>query len=85
MLEDCDELAVHFDVDVLDFLDAPLAENTDRDPGVPLAAAGEILAVLLADARVSALTITELNPHHGAEDGSTVRRLVERGRGCVRR
>ena len=77
LVGDCDELAVHFDVDVLDFLDAPLAENTDRDPGVPLAAAGAILAVLLADARVSALTITELNPHHGAVDGSTIRRLVE--------
>jgi arginase len=77
MLAGCDELAVHFDVDVLDFLDAPLAENTDRDPGVPLAAARTILAVLLADPRVSALTITELNPHHGAEDGSDVARLVE--------
>jgi arginase len=76
-LDGCDTLAVHFDVDVLDFLETPLAENTDREPGVPLAAAGVILATLLADARVSALTITELNPHHGAEDGSTVRRLVE--------
>ncbi len=26
-------VAVHFDVDVLDFRDAPLAENTDRAPG----------------------------------------------------
>jgi arginase len=77
LLADCAELAVHFDVDVLDFLDAPLAENTDREPGVPLAAARAILAVLLADERTTALTITELNPHHGAEDGSTVRRLVE--------
>ena len=55
----------------------PLAENTDRAPGVPLTAAGAILATLLADPRASALTITELNPHHGAADGSTVRRLVE--------
>jgi arginase len=77
LLDDCAELAVHFDVDVLDFLDAPLAENTDRDPGVPLAAARAILAVLLADPRTTALTITELNPHHGAPDGSTVGRLVE--------
>jgi arginase len=76
-LEGSDVLAVHFDVDVLDFLETPLAENTDREPGVPLAAAGAILATLLADPRVAVLTITELNPHHGAEDGSTVRRLVE--------
>ncbi len=26
----CDSLAVHFDVDLVDFLDAPSAENTDR-------------------------------------------------------
>jgi arginase len=75
-LDGCDELALHFDVDVLDFLETPLAENTDRAPGVPLAAAGAILATLLADPRAMALTITELNPHHGAEDGSTLRRLV---------
>jgi arginase len=71
----CDVLAVHFDVDVLDFLDAPLAENTDRG-GLPLASAGRALAVLLADARVAALTLTELNPHHGAADGATLRRLI---------
>jgi arginase len=75
-LADCDVLAVHFDVDVLDFLDAPLAENTDRG-GLPLASAGRALAVLLADARVTALTVTELNPHHGEPDGATLRRLID--------
>ena len=43
LLDGSDEIAVHFDVDVLDFLDAPLAENTDREPGVPLASAGRAL------------------------------------------
>jgi arginase len=71
------ELAVHFDVDVLDFRDAPLAENTDREPGVPLASAGRALAALLADERVRALTVTEFNPHHGEPDGATTRRLVD--------
>jgi arginase len=70
------EIAVHFDVDVLDFLDAPLAENTDRG-GLALAAAGRALSTLLADARVSALTVTEFNPHHGAPDGATTRRLID--------
>jgi arginase len=74
-LAGCDELAVHFDVDVLDFLDAPLAENTDRG-GLPLASAGRALAVLLADERVTALTVTELNPHHDP-DGAALRRLVD--------
>jgi arginase len=75
-LADHAEIAVHFDVDVLDFLDAPLAENTDRG-GLPLAAAGQALATLLADQRVSALTVTEFNPHHGAPDGATTRRLID--------
>jgi arginase len=75
-LADRTEIAVHFDVDVLDFLDAPLAENTDRG-GLPLAAAERALATLLADPRVSALTVTEFNPHHGAADGATTRRLID--------
>jgi arginase len=76
-LDGCETIAVHFDVDVVDFLDAPLAENIDREPGLPLAAAGRALAALLADARVAAVTVTEFNPHHGAADGATTRRLVD--------
>lgn len=74
-LGDCAEIVVHFDVDVLDFLDAPLAENTDRAPGLPLAAAGTALGTLLADPRTRALTVTEFNPHHG--DPATTARLME--------
>jgi arginase len=73
----CDGLAIHFDVDLVDFLDAPLAENTDRGAAPPLAACGEALRELFADARARALTVTEFNPHHGSKDGDTVRRLVE--------
>jgi arginase len=76
-LRDCDEIAVHFDVDVVDFLDAPLAENTDRNPGLPLAAAGAALAALASDPRVTAVTVTEFNPHHGDPGGATTRRLIE--------
>ncbi|MGH2870854.1 MAG: arginase family protein [Solirubrobacteraceae bacterium] len=73
----CDSLAVHFDVDLVDFLDAPLAENTDRGTAPSLMACGEALGELLADARVRALTVTEFNPHHGAQDGDTTQRLVD--------
>jgi arginase len=76
-LSACDGLAVHFDVDLVDFLDAQLAENTDRGIAPSLTACGEMLSELLADPRVRALTVTEFNPHHGAEDGSTTQRLVE--------
>ena len=73
----CDALAIHFDVDLVDFLDAPLAENTDRGTAPSLGACGEMLSELLADARVRALTVTEFNPHHGARYGDGTRRLVD--------
>ncbi|MGN6170663.1 MAG: hypothetical protein ACTHQQ_21225, partial [Solirubrobacteraceae bacterium] len=73
----CDALAIHFDLDLVDFLDAPLAENTDRGTAPSLIACDEMLSELLADGRVRALTITEFNPHHGTDDGETTRRLVE--------
>jgi arginase len=75
-LEGCDAVAVHFDVDLVHFLDAPLAENTDRE-GVTLEVAASALCVLTTDPRFRALTVTEHNPFHGAADGSTTRRLVE--------
>lgn len=73
----CDSLAVHFDVDLVDFLDAPLAENTDRGTAPSLKACGEMLRELLRDKRTRALTVTEFNPHHGSEDGDTTQRLLQ--------
>jgi arginase len=76
-LAGCDRLVVHFDVDVIDFTDAPLSENTGRGTGVTQDQAFAALSAVLADPRVSALTITELNPYHGAEDGTTLTIFVE--------
>jgi arginase len=73
----CDILAVHFDVDLVDFLDAPLAENTDRGTAPSLNACGEILSTLFRDERVCALTVAEFNPHHGSQDGGTTQRLLQ--------
>jgi arginase len=75
-LSACDGLALHFDVDLVDFLDAPLAENTDRGTAPSLTTCGEMLSELLTDGRVRALTVTEFNPHHGSKDGSTTQRLL---------
>jgi arginase len=70
-------LLVHLDVDVVDFVDAPLSENTGRNVGVPLAAALEAIAALMRDDRVGALTVTELNPAHAAADPETLERLCD--------
>ena len=75
---------VHFDVDVIDFSDVPLSENTGRCIGVAFDAAVAALEVLLADAALLGLTVTELNPHHGAPDGADVARLARALAGALR-
>jgi arginase len=68
---------VHFDVDTVDFNDAPLSENTGRGEGLPLDTAMRALRVLVGSERLAALTVTELNPLHGDEEGQTIGRLVD--------
>lgn len=71
-----ESLLVHFDVDTIDFTDAPLAENTSRNSGLSFDTAMRALKGLLQTGKLSAVTITELNPDHGEEDGSTVDRFI---------
>ena len=72
-----ERLVVHFDADVVDFNDAPLSEHTGRNTGISLATAIEALDILLADDRVVALTVTEVNPAHAAADETALPRLIE--------
>jgi arginase len=72
-----DRLLLHFDVDTVDFTDLPLSENTGRNEGLPFDAAMWALAVLLGSERLAAVTITEFNPDHGEEDGSTAEALAD--------
>jgi arginase len=74
---DHDHLLVHFDVDVVDFVDQPLSENTGLNIGLPFATARVVLETVLADPRVATLTVTEHNPFHGAADGSTTGALAD--------
>jgi arginase len=57
-------LLVHFDVDVIDFTDFPLSENTGRNQGLGFETTIRALARLLAARSIAGLTITELNPDH---------------------
>jgi arginase len=72
----CDRLLVHFDVDVVDFTDTPLSENTGRNEGLPFETALRALDALLASHPLAGLTITELNPDHTEEGGDAIERLV---------
>lgn len=70
-----DRLLVHFDVDAIDFTDAPLSENAGRNYGLPLATALASLRVLLASPRFVGVTISELNPDHS--DLATIERFLD--------
>ncbi len=71
-------LAIHVDVDVLDFTDAPLAENTDgRNTGPTIDQLGQVLEQAARDPRLRALSIGELNPTRSAGDPSPMLRFVE--------
>lgn len=54
---------VHFDVDVLRFVDAPLADVPEPD-GLSLDEAATTLATLVASPRFAGLSVTEINPDH---------------------
>jgi arginase len=69
-------LAVHFDVDLVDFGQVPLSEHTGANQGIAFEPALAALGELLLDPRVRIVTITEHNPLHGAADGSDTRRLA---------
>ncbi|MGO9857621.1 MAG: arginase family protein [Acidimicrobiales bacterium] len=70
-------LAVHLDVDVLDFTDAPLSENTDgRNTGPTLDQVAMALGVAARDPRYRALSIAELNPTRSAGDPDAIPRFI---------
>lgn len=69
-------VAVHFDVDVIDFVDAPLSEDPNRNLGISLDNALATLTELLRDRRVRVVTVTELNPQHAAADPTALPRLI---------
>jgi arginase len=72
----CERLLVHFDVDVVDFTDTPLSENTGRNEGLPFTTALAALRPLLASPLLAGLTIAELNPDHAEKGAGAIERLV---------
>ena len=72
-----DRLLVHLDVDVIDFDDLPLAENYSKNKGLSYSHTLALLEVLLKSPKFGGLTLAEINPDHGAEDGSTIQRFAQ--------
>ena len=68
---------MHVDVDVLDFLDAPIAENVNgRNTGPSITQLGLALTELWQDPECCALSIGQLDPAHAAADPTALPRLV---------
>jgi arginase len=72
-----ERLLVHLDVDVLDYVDMPLAENNRRNIGLRFDQLMASLGPLLRAPNWAALTVCEINPDHGESDGSTLRTFAE--------
>jgi arginase len=70
---DC--VLVHFDVDVLSFVDFPIAENVRRCDGLKLEQAAFVLKQLTTLPQWRALTITEVNPDHAPDESAAFARL----------
>jgi arginase len=71
-----DTVVVHFDVDVVDTGDLPLANFPHFNQGLTLADALACLAVFLAGDKLGGLVVTEVNPDHDP-DGTQLGRLVD--------
>jgi arginase len=68
---------VHLDVDLLDFIDAPLAENVNgRNSGPTLAQLEPALVEVLRHRDCWALSIGQLEPSHAASDPTAIPRLI---------
>lgn len=69
---------IHVDVDVLDFLDAPIAENVNgRNSGPTIAQLGQALGELLQHPDCLGMSIGQLDPAHAEADPTAVPRLIE--------
>ena len=68
---------VHFDVDVLDFVDFPIADNAyQRNQGLAFADALEALRVFAGSPGFGGLVVSEVNPDH-APDSAVIADFVD--------
>jgi arginase len=71
-----DRYAIHLDVDVVDFTDAPLSEHPSRNTGLKLHEMLRALKVLASGPGLVAITLAEVNPHNAAADDGLLERFA---------
>ena len=67
---------VHFDVDVIDFVDFPVADVPQHNAGLRFDEAIACLEVFVSSPKFAGLTITEFNPDHADEAGDLAAAFV---------
>jgi arginase len=68
---------VHLDVDVIDFIDCPIADVPQQGEGLEVGEAVSCLEAFVRSPGLSGLTITEINPDHADEEGAVLRGFAE--------
>ena len=67
---------MHFDVDVIDFVDFPIADVPQHNAGLTFREAITCLEVFASSPHFAGLTITEFNPDHADEEGELAAAFV---------
>ena len=71
------QFLIHFDVDVLDFVDFPIADVLQPQPGLMLVEAIEALKVFAASPHFAGMVITEFNPDHADAQDELAATFIE--------
>jgi arginase len=78
LLEDSAErFVVHFDVDVIDFVDFPVADVPQHNAGLTFEETMACLMAFAANPGFGGLVVTEFNPDHADEDGELAATFAE--------
>jgi arginase len=68
---------VHFDIDVIDFVDFPAADVLQPKQGLTFPDAFAALQIFCASPKFGGLIVTEFNPDHDDKDGTLAKQLIE--------
>ena len=68
---------VHLDVDVIDFVDFPIADVPQINAGLTFQDAMACLEVFVSSPQFAGLTIAEINPDHADEEGTLATTFVD--------
>jgi arginase len=72
-----DRFVIHFDVDVLDFVDFPVADVLQPHQGLTFEEAMLSLSIFTASSKFAGLAVTEFNPDHDDEEGSLAEMFID--------